>query len=148
ALGTGEGDLKQLQGARAERRNRPGEIQPPGPLEPGAIHLGYALAGSFKAFQPMLQSPGIMGAKVFHIQDRVVARLEYVHCLRERWYVRARKNSFSNPSAKNTFIAATDEVQQAAAGIADGTINHLAQTCIVGEADVLQHSYRHENIEL
>ena len=89
----------------------------------------------------MLQGAGVVGAKVFYVQDCIIVRLENVHRLVERGGVGAGEDALSDPAAEDAFVAFADEVDQAAAGIAYGAMDDVAQVSEVVDADVFQHSY-------
>src|SRR5688500_16005650 len=67
-LRTDKGDLKQLERTSPECGNRSGKIESPSSLKRGIVHFSNLIGGVIKAFQPVLQSFGIVKAKIFHVR--------------------------------------------------------------------------------
>jgi hypothetical protein len=89
----------------------------------------------------VLQSLGVVWTKVFNVGDCIPMWLKNVHRLSEGRSVRTRKDPLSNPAAENAVVTSADEVKEPTTGITNGTMNDLSQARVVGNINVLQHSY-------
>src|SRR5258708_25857850 len=99
-----EHDLKQLERATAERRDRAGQVQPRGSLKPCVVHRCHLLACAIETIEPMLERSSIVWAKIFDVENRIAPRLKNAHRFAQRGRVAARENSFADPPAEVSLI--------------------------------------------
>src|ERR1700734_3375860 len=95
----------------------------------------------------MLQRLGIVHPQILDVQHRVVLRLQNLQRGAQGWRVGPREDLLTDPAAEDSWTVASDEVHQAAPGVSDAAVNHIAKLGQMRLADVLQHAHRYEYVE-
>jgi len=144
----GKENLKQLQRIRRKTSHRAGEIQPPGAPEPFSVARGDGFARFFESRQPLRARSRVMQPQIFDVQHVVCVPLQNPHRFAERGSMRAGKNALANPAAEMIGPAASDEMQEPAPAVPDGSMDHVAEGLIVRAPDVFQHAHGNESVAL
>src|SRR6185437_11462440 len=88
----------------------------------------------------------IVQPQVLHIENGKVPRLEDLHHLLERRWVRGRKDAPLDPGVQPRRTVPSDRVDETAATRADRALRDTAERRVILDADVLEHSDGDEGV--
>src|SRR5215471_7607025 len=140
ALVPGKDDLKQLQTANTKSGNGAGQVQAPHARKPRSKRLHHGLIRLLKPAEPMLQRFRVMGAQILHMKHAKILRFKHVHGFLQARRIGPGENAFPYPYAECPWVIPAYEMQQAAAAITDGPMNHASELKVVLGSQVLEHA--------